>query len=112
MASLEIFDQLRSKIVTISFRCATYILVLSYRFHKITLIIFDQDNALSLSYTPGVAALIYFPEAVLNSANQALLGGRQTYSSVAYSVLLDPFRSHPILLVSRLPMQTTRSRNR
>ena len=42
-------------------------------FHKITLIIFDQQNALSLSYTPDFATLIYFPAAVLNSANQTLL---------------------------------------
>jgi len=58
------------------FPLCTYFLFPSHHFHNITLITFDQENAVSLSYTPDFSALIYFPEAILNSANQALLWGR------------------------------------
>jgi len=75
MATLEIIDQLwynTATIFSLAHLISSSFLIV---FHKITLIIFDQENALILSFTPDFAALIYFPEAVLNSAVQALLCG-------------------------------------
>jgi hypothetical protein len=73
VATLEIFDQLwfnTATIFSVVYLTSSSFLIV---FHKIILIIFDQENALSLSYTSDFAALIYFPEAVLSSAVHALL---------------------------------------